>query len=98
MQEELHVGLHSMLKLLKVDGMAVIFVTICHYFLVDIKFETHLGMKSKLGENLHCKALYPLPPSIFTDVFSPAISYVRHDQETFHLNEGKPTLYTHSLK
>ncbi len=60
-------------------------------------------MKSKLGENflsLQCKdkALYPLPPSIFTDGFSPVVSYVDHGQETFHLNEGKHTLYTHSLK
>ena len=51
-------------------------------------------MKSKPAENflsLQCKdrAPYSLPPSIFTDGFSPAASYDRHGQETFHLNEGK---------
>ncbi len=60
-------------------------------------------MKSKPGENflsLQCKdrVPYPLPPSIFTDGFSPVACYDRHGQETFHLNEGKPTLYTHTLK
>ncbi len=33
MKEELHVRLHSMFKLFKVYGMAVIFVTVCHNFL-----------------------------------------------------------------
>ncbi len=67
------------------------------------QFVTVLGMKSKLGENflsLQCKdrAPYPLPPSIFTDGFSTAASYDRHGQETFHLNESKPTPYTHTRK
>ncbi len=40
----------------------------------------------------------PLTPSIFMYGFSHTASYNRRDQETFHLNEGKPILYTHALK
>ncbi len=55
----------------------------------DPECVTALGMESKLGENflsLQCKdrATYPLPPSIFTEEFSPSASYERREQEIFH--------------
>ncbi len=55
-------------------------------------------MKSKPGENflsLQCKdsGPHPLPPSIFTDAFSPTASYACRDQEMFHLNEWEDHLY-----
>ncbi len=60
-------------------------------------------MKSKQGENflsLQCKdsGPHPLPPSIFTDAFSPSASYERREREMFHLNEWEYRLYPHAPK
>ncbi len=60
-------------------------------------------MKSKPGENflsLQCKdsGPDPLPPSIFTETFSPMASNDRHDQKMFHLNEWEEHLYPNALK
>ncbi len=65
--------------------------------MVNIKGWSQNRVKIFYLYNVKIERLTP-SPSIFTDGFSPVASYDHHGQETFHFNEGKPTLYTHTLK